>query len=135
MDDFESYYRPADPLAPDRFTAEPPGQSPHSGIGIASFALAIASGLGEFAVFAIMTYVAAMHPSLLQQNPVGMAMAGLAILGGLAMALVGLGLGIASMFQGDRRRTFGILGLVFNATILLGMGSLMVIGTVVGARQ
>ncbi|WP_214630457.1 hypothetical protein [Paenibacillus agaridevorans] len=151
---------PFQPLEPDTEIHK------HSGIGIASFVLALVAVL--LVVIAIIIAVVgarglAEDQSLLtelenfanlygpgQETELGNALmdseifgefiatflfAGVLMLGSLALAFVGLILGIVSAASRKRKKTFGIIGLVLNglfvvgtiglfiATIALGMGS------------
>jgi hypothetical protein len=55
---------------------------------------------------------------------------GLAFFAVVGLALVGAILGVAGLFQRDRRSLFALLGLVFNGLIVAGLIGLIVIGTV-----
>ena len=57
----------------------------------------------------------------------GMVLAGLAIIGGLLLNVVGVILGIASLSM-QRKRLYGVLGTIFNGGILLLVGALLLIG-------
>lgn len=59
--------------------------------------------------------------------------AGILLLGSLAIAFIGLILGIVGVASRERRKTFGIIGLVINALILLGTVGLVVISFSIGA--
>jgi hypothetical protein len=59
--------------------------------------------------------------------------AGILLLGSLAVAFIGLILGIVGVASRERRKTFGIIGLVINALILLGTVGLVVISFSIGA--
>lgn len=59
--------------------------------------------------------------------------AGILLLGSLALAFIGLILGIVGVASRERRKTFGIIGLVINALILLGSVGLVIISFVIGA--
>lgn len=59
--------------------------------------------------------------------------AGIMLLGSLALAFIGLILGIVGVASRERRKTFGIIGLVINALILLGTVGLVVISFSIGA--
>src|SRR5207237_120752 len=55
-------------------------------------------------------------------------MTGLFVCGGALASLVGLGLGMAGVFQEDRNRTFAVIGLILNGLIILGTAALFIIG-------
>ena len=73
----------------------------HSGLGIASFVL----GAFMLALF-LASIILVVLPGLLE------------ILLGLMVVLVGTGLAIAGVVQKNVRKTFSILGLVFNMALL-----------------
>lgn len=63
--------------------------------------------------------------------------AGAVIIGLLLFALVGallaaIGLGIAGLVQGNRKKIFAILGTVFSTAILLGTLFLLLVGMATG---
>ena len=97
----------------------------HSGVGVASFIIAIAVGLLELAMV-VLAAVLVQHAS--SQTPPTMAFAGCGMLLGLAACVVGVVLGIVGLGQSDRRKLFAVLGLCFNALILLFVLGLMLLG-------
>ena len=58
---------------------------------------------------------------------------GLGIFGVLGLNFLGLGLGVAGIVQPDRSRVVAILGLVFNALVILGLCGLMALGMTMAA--
>lgn len=109
----------------------------HSGPGIAAFVLGllnillviigfivVIAGVAEFVspdgTFASDDLEANMNAALLG----GVFM----ILGALALSLVGTVLGIVGVVIKNRRKAFGIIGLILNALLLLSVVVLMVIG-------
>ncbi len=99
---------------------------PHSRFGVASFILAIAVGLLELASLALAT--ALVFRKNASQGPL-MITAGCGMFLGLAVALVGLVLGIIGTRQTNRRKVFAILGTCFNGIILLGVLALLILGS------
>ena len=115
------------PKAPGDW-ARPDAPRRHSGLGIASFVLALAVGFGEFVLVGIAGFMELNTPGGIdEESPVAILL-GLLLFGGLAVAFVGLVLGIAGIIQGNRKHVFGILGVIFNGLILLGVLGLMVLG-------
>jgi hypothetical protein len=103
---------------------------PHSGVGIASCAvavLAILAGVGA------MTLAAAggiddIEAAIEAEEPVALA-AGVLMLGSGLLALIGGVLAIAGLAQGDRNKLFAVMGLCFNAMLFFcGLG-LMILGS------
>ncbi|MFF2480647.1 hypothetical protein [Paenibacillus sp. NPDC058071] len=133
----------ANPDAPAR-----PVPLKHSGVGIASFVLAIISVLlGIAGIILSISFAGqvANDPgfmdSMTQSNgevPEGflaLASAGLTMIIGIGCSFIGLILGIVSVASRNRRKVFGIIGLILNGLIVLGMGGLMLIGFFVGAAS
>lgn len=109
----------------------PPARG-HSGLGIASFILALVTGLLLFGLIMVAGAIGMQNPEAMEgEKPMVMAI-GLLFLSLLAMCLVGAVLGLAGLFQRDRHKVFPILGLVLNLGILLGVAALVIIGTVAG---
>jgi hypothetical protein len=107
----------------------------HSGLGIASFTLSLVVGIGEFALMGTAGYMTARGPGGMDpQSPVAVGM-GLLMMGGVLLAFLGAALGFASLFQRGRKRVFGILGLLFNGLILLGVIGLILVGIGVATVQ
>jgi hypothetical protein len=100
------------------------GPMKHSGLGIASFMLAIGAGLMMAVLVVFAAAIDASHPGALDAD----APSGKALVGGvcfaLLLALAGVGLGIAGVSQTKRKTVFAIIGLVFNGLIVLGGGCL-----------
>ena len=100
----------------------------HSGLGIASFALAIAIGILDFFIFVFAGIIEETSPGAMDGESVITLLVGLFILGGLAANMAGVGLGIAGLIQKSRNQVFTVLGLAFNAAIICGIIGLMVLG-------
>lgn len=99
-----------------------------SGLGIASFIIALVGGFVMFAVFGIAGYLEhTMEGGMTEESPAA-ALVGLAMMGDGLLILLGAGLGVAGLFQADRKKLFSILGLMMNGMIILGTAGLMVIG-------
>jgi hypothetical protein len=101
---------------------------PQSGLGIASFIIALVSGLAvlggiAFAALLISAGDTSEHTPLF-------GLIGLVLIFFLLMALVGTVLALVALRRQDRRRTFAAIGLGLNVFILLGTGAMMALGTV-----
>ncbi len=101
----------------------------HSGVGIAAFVISIVVGVLEFFLTLLAGYMEMSTPGGISETDPMAAVLGLLLLGGLLLAFVGVGLGIGTLFQKDKKKIFGILGLIFSSVILLGMGGLMLLGS------
>lgn len=99
-----------------------------AGLGIASFALAIFSGVTAFVVVVIAGVLEASTPGGMDEQSPQAIIVGLGIFGVFGLNLLGVGLGIGGLVQPDRLRTFGVLGLVLNILVILGLGGLMFLG-------
>ena len=101
-------------------------KSRHSGLGVASFILFIAVFLALIILYTVLATTHASNPQLLEQESIGMALVGFVIMGSSLLVLVGVGLGIAGIFQKEKRKVFSVLGLVFNFLMLLWLGFTMI---------
>ena len=103
----------------------------HSGLGIASFIIALLQGFMNLVVVLIAGVLAAAGPQ--RGNEVGFMIVGLLVLTGIFTHCVGAGLGIAGLVQKNRKKVFAILGLILNAVALLMVLSLMLLCLAVAA--
>jgi MFS family permease len=106
----------------------------HSGLGIASFVCSIASAILSFVVFGIAGVLQASSPSGIDEKSPQAVIIGLSAFALIFVSLVALGLGIASFFQRDRKKVYGILGTVFAIGICLCMAAVTIIGLSVKKR-
>lgn len=97
----------------------------HSGLGIASFCISLFAGLIMIVMIVLAGMLAASGQS---EDSLGFALVGLGIIGMGVLLMVALGLGIAGVCMRDTKKLFAILGLVFSAVGLLGVGGIMLIG-------
>jgi hypothetical protein len=126
-----SYYTPPEA----ELTELRPPEPPHSGLGIASFLVAVVIGLAETAIVGWISYMTVSKPgTITPESPLAI-IAGLAMLGGLAVTFLGAGLGIGGIFQRNRKRVFAVLGLVFNLMILVAFVGLIALGLAVNAKK
>jgi hypothetical protein len=100
----------------------------HSGLGIASFILAILSGLGLFVVFAIAGVLESSTPGGIPDESPILLVVGLALIAFLFLAMLAIGLGVAGLFQSDRVRLFAVLGVAFAGLSILGTIGLALVG-------
>jgi hypothetical protein len=96
----------------------PPSVRKHSPLGIASFVLSI---LSAAMICAFITYAYILGSNSTSTVSMGASAVVWVFICAISLAsLVGLGLGIAAVVQPGQSKVFGILGLVFNALILIG---------------
>jgi hypothetical protein len=107
----------------------------HSGLGIASFAVALLIGAGLFMLILVAGVMSLRTPGgrMDEKAPLTMAL-GCAILVGVLGNLAGLVLGIVGLCQQDRKKLFAILGVIFNGLAVAAVAALIVLGTVAGRR-
>lgn len=105
----------------------------HSGLGIASFVVSLAGGAALMGLIIAAGVIEATAPGTMDANSPASVFLGLLIIGSGGLDVVSAALGIASLFQTQRKKTFGVLGLVFSILTILGIGVLMVIGFAVSA--
>jgi hypothetical protein len=106
-----------------------PLEEKHSGLGIASFGISVAVGC---LMVVMMGVAAVLSAHRIPGSPTypGQTLVGLAIIFLAAADVVAVGLGIAALCQTGRKRLFGILGLVFSGSTILGTIGLMIIGLI-----
>lgn len=85
-------------------------------------------GVMIFAVFLYGGYMEISTPGGVAENDKLALLIGLAIIALLGLDAIAVGLGIAGLFQPDRKRVFSILGLVFATSTIIGTVVLIVIG-------
>jgi uncharacterized membrane protein len=105
----------------------------HSRLAIASFVIGLVSMfifcLAIVLAFGYGASIASTNPTIqnLQTSPTVLAF-GLMMLVSPFFGLVGAVLGFVAVFQKDKKKLFGILGIVLNLLIVLAFCSLLVIG-------
>ncbi|WP_020615987.1 hypothetical protein [Paenibacillus daejeonensis] len=121
-----------------------PYPTKQSGLGIASFVIGLLSILGIIGVVVLsMTAAYSIFESLptdgsvpdpetiAQASGSGVMLLGILLLFTVLLSVVGLILGIIGLFIKNRRKVFGIIGVVLNGVIVFGFGGLLILGTFV----
>lgn len=108
------------------------GERKHSGVGIASFVLAIFSSVALFALFVVAGVMEASTPGGINEESPEAVVVGLCLFAFLFLCFFAFVLGIGSLFQGDRKKLFGILGSLFAMMTLLGTVALVILGLMAG---
>jgi hypothetical protein len=108
------------------------GPMKHSGLGIASFMLAIGAGVMLAILILLAVVIESSQPGAFDaETPTAIAV-GCGFCLALLMAATGVALGIACVCQRNRNTIFGVIGLVLNGLIILGGGCLVLIGIASG---
>ena len=111
-------------------TVDTPAEK-HSRLGIASFAAAIAAAVAFLcAVAAVGIAVAIDKTANKTADKVLMVMFFTTGILGSLVAVFGLALGVANLFQSQRKKIFGILGTVVNGVFVLGVFGCVFLGFV-----
>ena len=100
----------------------------HSGIGIASFSMSVGILIVTFVLVVVAGVMEASTPGGINEVSPAAIMLGLSIIGMVLLNIVAFGLGIGTMFQKDRKKLFGILGMSFSALTIVGIISLIMFG-------
>lgn len=109
-----------------------PTLPPYSGLGIASFAVSLIAAVLTIVLIGICGVLAYSQPdSLDEESPVAM-LVGLAMMITIFAELAAAALGIGCFFQRDRRKLYGVLGLIFAVATLIGVVALIVFGLLQG---
>lgn len=101
---------------------------PHSKLGMAAFGMSLLGILIFCIGFAIAFSIGFTGGGVVDQSSSMFKGATVIMCGSLGINLIALGLGIASLFQAQQKKTFGIIGLILSAIILCVYGILMIIG-------
>ena len=105
----------------------------HSGLGISSFIIGIATAILIFAEIVIAGMMEASTVGGIDEESPQAVILGLALFATMGMCLVGAGLGIAALFQKNRKKVFAILGIIFSISPFAIAILLMIIGLMAGA--
>ncbi|KWV11761.1 hypothetical protein [Xanthomonas translucens] len=109
-----------------------PTLPPYSGLGIASFAVSLIAAVLTLVLVGICAALVYSQPdSLDDDSPLAM-LVGMAMMVGIVAELAAAALGIGSLFQRDRRKLYGVLGLIFAIATLVGVAALIVFGLMRG---
>lgn len=131
-------YSPYQSPQPESFRDLPRGPETEalrqSGLGVASFVIAMLCGLTFFGALVVAGVVGLRAAEEGGGQPSGalMMMIGFAILGAMGLALLGGILGLVALFQSDRKRLFAVLGLILNLLVFLGIGGIFAVGVSMG---
>ena len=105
-----------------------PSNLKHSGLGIASFIISILSGIMFCLVVGGAALLQVSTSGAIRSNATVMSILGLLIIVLFLACLVALGLGISALFQKNRKKIFGILGVIFSIAVIISWIALETIG-------
>ena len=117
------------PIPPPRFAVPPPATPAlrHSGMGIASFVLALIGFAGMFVTFAVAGALRASGVPTGDRDPASI-LVGLAVIVMGLVSLIAVGLGFGGLFQNGRRKLFASLGLGIAIFTVLSTAGLIILG-------
>lgn len=104
----------------------------HCGIGITSFILSIVSLIAIVVMIGVAGYMAATTPGGMDEQAPEVILLGLIVIFIGLVVFISLVLSIVSVVRKDRKKLFGILGLVFSLFTVLVVGGIMVLGLAAG---
>ena len=100
----------------------------HSGLGVASFTLAIVVLVLTFIIVIIAGVMETSAPAGMDEGSPTVVMLGFAIIGMLIANVVAFGLGIGGVFQQDRKKLYAVLGMTFAMLTFIGTIGLILVG-------
>lgn len=106
-----------------------PAATLHSGLGIASFVTSLLGGFAGFAVIVACVVMISENVEELPDDDFGLMLLGLGAIGCGGLILVSIVLGIAALFQADRKKLFAVLGLVFSGLACLAFVGMFILGS------
>jgi hypothetical protein len=100
----------------------------HAELGIASLILSVLMGMALFVMFVIAGVMESSSPDGLDEESAGAMILGLLLILGIGFEFVALGLGLGSLFQPNRKKLLGILGLVISLLTLFVLMVVIILG-------
>ncbi len=107
-------------------------QRRHSGLGIASFITGTAAMVLMFLLLVVAGALEASTPGGMDEQSAAAVIVGSFLILFILTSVVALGLGIAGLFQRERRKVFPILGTVFSSFTVLGTIFVVMVGLAMG---
>ncbi|HUY91489.1 MAG TPA: hypothetical protein VMV10_22305 [Pirellulales bacterium] len=121
MNSSDPFQAPSEP-----FEASPHEELKHSGLGIASCVVGLMAGLFELALVAIAAVTAVSTPDRMDEDSPVVILLGMGVFAGLAIAMLGVGLGIGGLVQ-RRKKLFAVLGVGIGLFITCGVAGWFVL--------
>jgi len=100
----------------------------HSGLGIASFIIAVISTAIIFISFGILAYGEKIYPEIPIPTDVIQPVVVMILFFGSFLSFIGFGLGMAGLIIKGRKKSFSILGFTINSALLIGTILILIIG-------
>jgi len=100
----------------------------HSGLGIASFIIAVISTIIIFISFGILACGKEVYPETIIIKNIIEPIIVMVLFFGSFLSFVGFGLAIVGLVIKGRRKLFSILGLIINSALLIGAVLILIIG-------
>jgi hypothetical protein len=127
MPDNDPFKAPFEPFEAGHVGGFNDSEPKHSGLGIASFAVGLLAGLVEFAIMAVAGVIEASTPGGMDESSPEAVLIGMGLFAGLALAMLGVGLGIGGLTQ-RRKKVFAVLGVLVSLLVTLAVSGLIVVG-------
>ena len=102
-----------------------------SGLGIASFVLSIFCGFLVFSIIMIAGYLEMSRPEGIDEKSPEALIIGFSMILAMGITVIAFGLGLAALFQRNRRMSLAVLGMFFSAMVIVGTILLVIIGNTV----
>ena len=103
-------------------------ERPHSKFGIASFVTGLIVGLAELALLIIAGVMETSTPGGISEDDPKAMVLGLFLLLGLLLAFIGATIGVAGLFEANKKKVFCVLGVIFNGLSLAAVVAIIGIG-------
>jgi hypothetical protein len=104
----------------------------HSGLGIASFVISCVCAVLILVLLIVAGVMEVSTPGGVSEESPVVIVVGLLLIFFVFLALVGLGLGIAGLFQSERKKAFAVLGTVFGLATVGGTAAIVAVGLTMG---
>ncbi len=125
-------YPTAATAVPQAMVPQQPQVYPHSGLGIASFAITMFAGVFMVLAIILAGVLETTTPGGIDEESPAAFIVGLSIILLMLLQLVAFALGIAGAFQEFRKKLFAILGLIFSGIAVIGTIGLIILGLLIG---
>ncbi|RMG33271.1 MAG: hypothetical protein D6732_12315 [Methanobacteriota archaeon] len=96
-----------------------PSLYPHSGLGLSSFIVALVTLFLQISLFIYSTIQQISDPYWLERTTFETSLVGFLMSLSFFLIIISIGLGIAGVFQKQRRKLFGVLGLLVDVGLIL----------------